>query len=315
MANPTLLDMPIARDGNKNAIPTTDNGTTGLLSQQYGWQLINAIPPQQGGKAVKREDFNGALYLLSNLLFYLQKGWQFEWNSNQTYYAGCVVKDTSDGKMYMCLNNVTSTTAPHSDTTNWKLWDLSMLANYLPLSGGAMTGDSISHVKSNRLISITGRQAGHAGANLNLFGGEDNEIDPNCNGFFQLRAQELANGVTNTSTLNGTPTGQLTWNNNDLGGSAIVASYINSIASHYIKYASGLIYVWGDQYVTGTLTPEILFPISFSDGPRNPKVIAVAHDSDDPTLAYLTTYGITSTKFSCKLSKAVPYISWLAIGY
>jgi hypothetical protein len=142
MANPTLLDMPIARDGNKNTIPTTDNGTTGLLSQQYGWQQINAIPPQQGGKAVKREDFNGALYLLSNLLFYLQKGWQFEWDSNQAYYTGCIVKDTSDGKMYQCLNDITSTTAPHSDTTNWKVCDLS---NYLPLAGGgALTGSSLT---------------------------------------------------------------------------------------------------------------------------------------------------------------------------
>lgn len=145
MANPTLLEMPIARDGAKNSIPSTTSPTTGLLSQQYGWQDINSMPVQQGGKAPSRLDFNGVLNLLSNILFYTQKGWQFEWDSSQSYYAGCVVKDTSDGKMYMCINDVTSTTAPHSDTTNWKLWDLSMLANYLPLvGGGALTGTSLT---------------------------------------------------------------------------------------------------------------------------------------------------------------------------
>lgn len=211
MANPTLLDMPIARDGNKNAIPTTDNGTTGLLSQQYGWQLINAIPPQQGGKAVKREDFNGALYLLSNLLFYLQKGWQFEWNSRQAYYAGCIVKDTSDGKMYQCLNDITSTTAPHSDTTNWKLWDLSMLANYLPLSGGHLTGDYVTIDLNNSngaILFMAGLHNSFEGANLQL-NGPNRSTNP---GYFNLIAQD----GNASKILRGTPDGTLTWNGHNV---------------------------------------------------------------------------------------------------
>jgi phosphoserine aminotransferase len=56
--NPELLKMPLARDGQKSEIPETTDASTGLFSQQYGWQSINSLPPQAGGKAVKREDFN-----------------------------------------------------------------------------------------------------------------------------------------------------------------------------------------------------------------------------------------------------------------
>lgn len=245
MANPTLLDMPIARDGNKNAIPTTDNGTTGLLSQQYGWQLINAIPPQQGGKAVKREDFNGALYLLSNLLFYLQKGWQFEWNSRQAYYAGCIVKDTSDGKMYQCLNDITSTTAPHSDTTNWKLWDLSMLANYLPLSGGHLTGDYVTIDLNNSngaILFMAGLHNSFEGANLQL-NGPNRSTNP---GYFNLIAQD----GNASKILRGTPDGTLTWNGHNvltdanggylpLSGGTMTGDSIGRAVNNDLMYLSG----------------------------------------------------------------------------
>lgn len=259
MANPTLLNMPIARDGNKNAIPTTDNGTTGLLSQQYGWQLINAIPPQQGGKAVKREDFNGALYLLSNLLFFLQKGWQFEWDSNQTYYAGCVVKDTSNGKMYMCLNNVTSTTAPHSDTTNWKLWDLSMLANYLPLSGGLLTSYKIGrNIDTSEIMIVSGADYGD-GACL-LARGKNYPIE-SARGSFQLEARLDA---STHAQLIGTPSGDLTWQTNSLDKAAVIQE--NMGTNGYRQTADGFTVCWGIKTTGNASTGEftIDYPISFA---------------------------------------------------
>ena len=310
MANPTLLEMPIARDGAKNSIPSTTSPTTGLLSQQYGWQDINSMPVQQGGKAPSRLDFNGVLNLLSNILFYAQKGCQFEWDSNQAYYAGCIVKDTSDNKMYMCLNDITSTTAPHADTTNWKVWDLSMLADYLPLSGGAMTGDSISHANSNRLINIAGRQVEHAGAYINLFGGEDNEADPLRNGFFQIIAQELAGGVTNTSILTGTPTGGLTWNGNNLAGSSIVAKSTSGL-NKYWKFASGQIIQTGVVSVDANTTSKTInLPISFSS-------------RDDYSVSYSTNLGTSNGHTSKSASSFTAHfnsissgqdLSWIAIG-
>jgi hypothetical protein len=261
MANPTLLDMPIARDGNKNTIPTTDNGTTGLLSQQYGWQLINAIPPQQGGKAVKREDFNGALYLLSNLLFYLQKGWQFEWDPNQAYYAGCVVKDPSDGKMYRCINDVTSTTAPHSDSTNWELWDLSQLANYLPLSGGLLTNYKIGRdIDTGEIMIVSGADYGD-GACL-LARGKNYNIDESAKGSFQLEARLDASTY---AQLIGLPSGDLTWQTNSLDKAAVTQENMDS--NGYRQTADGFTVCWGVKstgyYSSGEFS--IVYPITFTN--------------------------------------------------
>lgn len=120
--NPELLKMPLARDGQKSTIPETTDASTGLFSQQYGWQSINSLPPQAGGKAVKREDFNGAFNLLGGVAFMAQKGFTFKWSAEQDYYAGCVVIDDTDGLRYECIADVTANgTAPSADATHWQL--------------------------------------------------------------------------------------------------------------------------------------------------------------------------------------------------
>jgi hypothetical protein len=121
--NPELLKMPLARDGQKNTIPETATASAGIFSQQYGWQSINALPPQAGGKAVKREDFNGAFNLLGGIAFMSQKGFTFKWSAEQDYYAGCVVIDDTDGLRYECIADVTAnSTAPSSDATHWQIF-------------------------------------------------------------------------------------------------------------------------------------------------------------------------------------------------
>ena len=121
--NPELLKMPLARDGQKSTIPETTDASTGLFSQQYGWQSINSLPPQAGGKAVKREDFNGAFNLLGGIAFMAQKGFTFKWSADQDYYAGCVVIDDTDGLRYECIADVTANnTAPSADTTHWQIF-------------------------------------------------------------------------------------------------------------------------------------------------------------------------------------------------
>lgn len=120
--NPTLLTRPLAEDGQKNTIPDTTTATTGLFSQQYGWQSINSLPPQAGGKAVKREDFNGAFNLLGGVVFMAQKGFTFNFDTTQDYYVGCVVTDPKDGQKYECIADVSAGgSAPSADSTHWQL--------------------------------------------------------------------------------------------------------------------------------------------------------------------------------------------------
>lgn len=120
--NPELLKMPLARDGQKSTIPETTDASTGLFSQQYGWQSISSLPPQAGGKAVKREDFNGAFNLLGGIAFMAQKGFTFNFDAAQDYYAGCVVIDTTDNQKYECIADVAAGgSVPSADSTHWQL--------------------------------------------------------------------------------------------------------------------------------------------------------------------------------------------------
>lgn len=127
--NPTLLKMPLARDGDKTAIPETAGSTTGNFSQQYGFQEINQLPLGAGGIAPKRNDFNGVFNLLSGLGFFAQKGWTFHYDSTQDYYLGCVVIDPADGKRYECIADMAAgdnAVAPHEDEDNtyWRRFTL-----------------------------------------------------------------------------------------------------------------------------------------------------------------------------------------------
>ena len=123
MANPTLLSRLLCQDADKNTIPDTDAGTAGVFSQQYGWQAINSLPLSAGGKAVQRQDFNGVFNLLGGIAFYAQKGYTFEWDITQDYYANCVVTDPLDGNKYNAKNDVAKGgTNPSLDPTNWELF-------------------------------------------------------------------------------------------------------------------------------------------------------------------------------------------------
>lgn len=124
--NPTLLTMPIAKNGQKNTIPATQAAAgDGLLSQSTGFPPETALPLGAGGKAPTREDFNGAFNLLSDIAFYAQKGWTFQYDATQDYFKGCLVIDPSDGLRYECINDmVAGTVSPHEDTDNdyWKVF-------------------------------------------------------------------------------------------------------------------------------------------------------------------------------------------------
>ena len=149
-ANPTLLSMPLAQNGQKNTIPVTQaEAGNGLFSQSTGFPAETSLPLGAGGVAPSREDFNGMAHLLGGVAYYAQKGWQFQFDAGQTYFAGCIVRDTTDGKLYECLNDVAAGgSVPSADAVNWKEFgvDTSTLAN-TDLSNLTVTGEArLAHV-------------------------------------------------------------------------------------------------------------------------------------------------------------------------
>lgn len=172
MANPTLLSMPLCQDAEKNVIPETDAGTSGLFSEQYGWQEINSLPLSAGGKAPNRRDFNGVFALLGGIAYACQRGYTFEWDATQDYEVGCIVIDSTDGKRYECIADVSANvTPPSADTTHWQTYgavdsfdvgDLKFIAhnNAIPSGWLLCDGSAVSRTTYSELFAKIGTTYG-----------------------------------------------------------------------------------------------------------------------------------------------------------
>jgi hypothetical protein len=172
MANPTLLSMPLCVNADKNTIPSTDAGTSGLFSEEYGWQNINSLPLASGGKAPNRRDFNGIFALLGGIAYACQRGQSFEWVNTLPYLAGCVVTDPLDGNKYNAKNDVPAGGSnPSLDPTNWELFgkvdgfdigDLKFIAHNGAISDGWLVcdGSAISRTTYAELFDVIGTTYG-----------------------------------------------------------------------------------------------------------------------------------------------------------
>lgn len=120
-----FLKTPIAVDGDKTVPPATaQEAGTGRLSQEYGWGRYNSLPIGEGGIPPKREDFNGALFLLSQLLLWYQQGGVMQYSVDFDYEVGNEVFHS--GTKYRCLvanGPASSIVSPGSDKTVWKNLD------------------------------------------------------------------------------------------------------------------------------------------------------------------------------------------------
>lgn len=131
-----LLASAFAADGDKT-IPPADSQTagTGRFSQAKGWTDVNSKPIGEGGIPPKREDFNGAFYLLSTFIRWFQQGGIMQYTATLAYEPGNEV--FSAGVKYRCLvangpGTAKGVVAPSADKTVWSNQDLpSVLAGQI----------------------------------------------------------------------------------------------------------------------------------------------------------------------------------------
>lgn len=123
-----FLASAFAVDGDKT-VPPADSQTagTGRFSQAKGWTDVNSKPIAEGGIPPKREDFNGALYLLSQFLVWYQQGGIMQYTATLAYEPGNEVLST--GVKYRCLvangpGTAKGVVAPSADKTVWRNLDL-----------------------------------------------------------------------------------------------------------------------------------------------------------------------------------------------
>ena len=118
-----FLSCPIANEGDKTIPPeTSQSAGTGRLSQEKGWTDVNAQPIAEGGIPPQREDFNGALFLLSQLLFWMQQGGLFNYSTSFDYEVGNEV--LLGGVKYRCIqaNGPSSTTVSPTASNGAQYW-------------------------------------------------------------------------------------------------------------------------------------------------------------------------------------------------
>lgn len=123
-----LLKYAIAAKGDKTIPPElAQTAGTGRLSQQKGWGEYNSLPIGEGGIPPKREDFNGALFLLSQFLVWYQQGGIMQYTNTLPYEPGNEV--FSAGVKYRCLvangpGTAKGVVAPSADKSVWSNQDL-----------------------------------------------------------------------------------------------------------------------------------------------------------------------------------------------
>lgn len=123
-----LLKCPIAKNGDKSAVPETAfQAGTGRLSQEEGWGIWNSKPIGEGGIPPRREDFNSVLYLLSTFICWFQQGGIMQYTATLDYEPGNEV--LSAGVKYRCLvangpGTAKGVVNPPADKTVWRNLDL-----------------------------------------------------------------------------------------------------------------------------------------------------------------------------------------------
>lgn len=123
-----FLTAAIAESGDKTIPPSTAmEAGTGRFSQEVGFGPVNAMPIGEGGIPPKREDFNGALFLLSQFLVWYQQGGIMKYSAVLAYEPGNEV--FSGGVKYRCLvangpGTKKGVVAPEADKAVWSNKDL-----------------------------------------------------------------------------------------------------------------------------------------------------------------------------------------------
>lgn len=172
-----------------------------------------------------------------------------------SYYLECTTPGTTGATAPV----ISSVTAGDTITDGSVVWTV---RKCFPTSGGQFEPGNvvIAKIDSSGQIVIIGGTTGSTGASLTLKG-----MSNDLTGQFRLKTVNNANQsheLVGSSPLSG---GTLTWDGNDLAGSAIVAK---QIAGHYgyRKTADGFLMQWGKISISGSRVYDITYPISFANG-------------------------------------------------
>ncbi len=163
-----------------NDIPDTADADSGLASWSALFPQLTALPLSAGGRAPKREDFNGLLRAFGQWAFYYMQGGVPSWESGIAYTAGSfarhngttwtALKDSTgvepaEGEYWHALSNFYTSNSLVSDLLNRVYPVGSIYMSAVNVSPASFLGGTWQAIEQGRMLMAAGSswQAGTTG--------------------------------------------------------------------------------------------------------------------------------------------------------
>ena len=179
-AEPSKWNVAPGATADCNDIPDTADADSGLASWSALFPQLTALPLSAGGRAPKREDFNGLLRAFGQWVFYYMQGGVPSWESGIAYTAGSfarhngttwtALKDSrgvkpAEGAYWHALSNFYTSNSLVSDLLN-KVYPVgSIYMSAVNVSPASFLGGTWQAIEQGRMLMAAGSswQAGTTG--------------------------------------------------------------------------------------------------------------------------------------------------------
>ena len=179
-AEPSKWHVAPGANADCNNIPDTTDADSGLASWSALFPQLTALPLSAGGRAPKREDFNGLLRAFGQWAFYFMQGGVPSWESGIAYTAGSfarhggttwtALKDSTgeepaEGEYWHALSNFYTSNSLVSDLLNRVYPVGSIYMSAVNVSPAAFLGGTWQAIEQGRMLMAAGSswQAGTTG--------------------------------------------------------------------------------------------------------------------------------------------------------
>ena len=163
-----------------NDIPDTADADSGLASWSALFPQLTALPLSAGGRAPKREDFNGLLRAFGQWAFYFMQGGVPSWESGIAYTAGSLARhdgttwtalkdstgeEPAEGEYWHALSNFYTSNSLVSDLLNRVYPVGSIYMSAVNISPASFLGGTWQAIEQGRMLMAAGSswQAGTTG--------------------------------------------------------------------------------------------------------------------------------------------------------
>ena len=179
-AEPSKWNVAPGTNADCNDIPDTVDADSGLASWSALFPQLTALPLSAGGRAPKREDFNGLLRAFGQWVFYFMQGGVPSWERGIAYTAGSFARHNgttwtalkgsrgvipAEGEYWHALSNFYTSNSLVSDLLNRVYPVGSIYMSAINVSPASFLGGTWQAIEQGRMLMAAGSswQAGTTG--------------------------------------------------------------------------------------------------------------------------------------------------------